>query len=175
MNLLVFISLTLLMFLFVSFFVIWYWIAITNKSPYYPSSLKKIKKLIEDKEIELSPQTKFVDLGSGDGRIVNLFAKFNIARADGVEINPFLSLFSRIWSKLRGYKNVKIFNKDFYNHNLSEYDIVFMFLFEEQAEKIIDKLKKEKQKHEITVISNTFKIKSIEPYKKVDTFYFYKI
>lgn len=167
------ISLMLIIFVMMLFFVVWFWIALSNKTPYYPSNLTKLKKLAKEGELKIDNSTKFIDIGSGDGRIVNWFASQNPQKAHGIEINPFLSLFSRVSSFLRR-NEVKIINKNFLNHNFEDYNLVFMFLFDEQTSKLSPKLKAELDDKAI-VISNTFKVKDMEPFKIVDGFYFYKI
>ncbi|MCS7317901.1 MAG: class I SAM-dependent methyltransferase [Candidatus Dojkabacteria bacterium] len=175
MTLVAILSLLIMIFLLILFFVIWFWINLSNKSPYYPSIVKKIQSLVDDKEISISANTKFVDLGSGDGRVVFYFAKLNILQADGIEINPFLSLLSRFLKTVLRLKNVKIYNKDFLKHDLGCYNLVYMFLIDNQIDKLLEKIKQEKKNSEVIVISNTFQSSKFLPYKKVDTFYFYKI
>lgn len=72
------------------------------------------------------PQFKnFLDLGSGDGKVV-LIASLFCENAEGVEIDNFLHKKAiRIQTKL-GLRNVKFHNKDFFEHDISSYDVLFL-------------------------------------------------
>lgn len=152
-------------------YLLWSWL---TKTPFYPSQLKKLDKLFNEKEIPIDSSTNFIDIGSGDGRIMIWAAKKG-ALAHGIEYNPFLSLLTRVKTALKGLsKKVKVFNKDFKNHDYSNYNIVYMYLFPEHMNILKDKLFKE-LKPGSTIITNTFTLEEVEPYKIVDKFYFYKI
>lgn len=65
---------------------------------------------------------RFLDLGSGDGRIVIEFSKIGLD-AIGFEINPFLVLFSK-YKITRNKSKAKIFLKDYWRENLEEFDYI---------------------------------------------------
>jgi len=77
----------------------------------------------------LKPQVKFIDLGSGDGRVVFLAALFG-AKAYGIEYDTRLVDISR--KAQEGLKDVIETNKvnfiqgDFLKHDLSQYDIMYL-------------------------------------------------
>jgi hypothetical protein len=61
--------------------------------PYVPASESQVKNVLS--AIRHRPAgSKFVDLGSGDGRISIAAAKAGFM-ADGIELNPWLALYSR--------------------------------------------------------------------------------
>ena len=70
----------------------------------------------------------FIDLGSGDGRVVMLASLFT--KAEGIEADPWLhSVAMRIKERLStipGIKNAKLHQKDFMGHDLSRYDLLFI-------------------------------------------------
>jgi len=82
-----------------------------SDAPYLPSYKKSsdekcLNELFEFLEEYRNKKIKFIDLGSGDGRIVIEFAKRNY-ESYGVEINPFLVLLSKWKIKKEGLKMQK--------------------------------------------------------------------
>ena len=76
---------------------------------------------------QIKPQTKAVDLGSGDGRIVIALARAGVD-AVGYEINPILAW----WSRIRIYRlglqsRARIYNQSFWSADLSGFDVVMIF------------------------------------------------
>ncbi len=63
-------------------------------TPFYPSRLKQIDELWSVFNIDPKGK-KFVDIGSGDGRTV-IWASKKGFKSTGIEINPFLTIFSRL-------------------------------------------------------------------------------
>ncbi|CAG1022605.1 hypothetical protein DOJK_01778 [Patescibacteria group bacterium] len=150
-------------------YLIWSWF---TKTPFYPSKTKPLNDLIKD--LNISADTNFVDIGSGDGRIVVWAAKkgFN---AEGIEFNPFLSLISRALITLnRVGKNAQIFNKDFNNHNFSKYNVAYLYIFPEHMDKLENKLFNEMPAGGI-VITNTFKFTNRQPSSTYNRYYIYKV
>jgi len=77
------------------------------------------------KKIKLNKFKNFLDIGSGDGKIV-LIASLFCKNAEGVEIDELLHHKAiEIQAKLR-IPNVKFRNIDFFEHELSEYDVLFL-------------------------------------------------
>ncbi|MEP7104081.1 MAG: hypothetical protein ABI721_05215 [Candidatus Dojkabacteria bacterium] len=146
-----------------------------NQTPFYPSSVKKLDKLIKDGEIKLPDDVRFVDIGSGDGRFVVWAARSGFSKADGIEYNPFLSLFAKfrlLISRLNGKSTIH--NKDFNKHDFSDYNVAYMYIFSEHMDRIKQKLFSE-MKPGSMVISNTFKFKDLEPDQVVGRFNIYKV
>lgn len=77
------------------------------------------------KKLNLQKFNKFIDLGSGDGKIA-LIASLFCKEAHGVEIDD--ELFEKsleIKNKLK-IKNAIFYNKDMFDHSIKDYDIVFL-------------------------------------------------
>ncbi len=75
------------------------------------------------KTIKLEKFRSFVDLGSGDGKVVSIASLFT--KAIGIEIDRELVMHSeRIKNKLN--INAKFIEGDFLKHNLSKFDFVFI-------------------------------------------------
>ena len=71
-------------------------IAVFTGAPFLPTGKKYVEEMLDVAAIQ--PDERFVDLGSGDGRLV-IAAAHRGARAVGYEINPFLVAIAyfRIW------------------------------------------------------------------------------
>jgi len=167
-------SIFFILFLLLLFIIILFWLTHTNQSPYYPTETYRLKLLIEKGELKIDNNTKFIDVGSGDGRVVDLISQYKPKFAHGIDINPFLTLASKLSFFIKRRKNTKIFNGNFFNHNFSGYNLVYAFIFTESLEKLLNKLNKEVDEGCI-LVSNTFRLSSISPFKIIDNFYFYKI
>lgn len=151
------------------FYLIWSWI---NQTPFYPSKTKPLNDLL--KELNITGNINFIDIGSGDGRIVRWAAKqgFN---ADGIEFNPFLTLYSRSVITLKGLRNrAKIFNKDFRNHDFSKYDFAYLYIFPEHMDSVSNKLFSEMKKGSV-VVTNTFKFTKLTPDRTFGKYYIYYV
>lgn len=153
-----------------SFYLIWSWL---RKTPFYPSSARNLQELVNSGKVRLPPEINFIDVGSGDGRIVNIAADFSKS-AEGIEFNPFLSLISRFLLFVRGKRNTMIHNKDFNNHDFSNYNFVYLYIFGEHMDAIRTKLIKELTPGSV-MVTNTFKFKDLEPDLKDDRYYIYYI
>ena len=77
------------------------------------------------KKIGLKRFKRFLDIGSGDGKVVLIAAMF-CKSAEGIEIDDILhSKALEIQAKL-GIRNAKFHNKDFFEHDFSKYDALFL-------------------------------------------------
>lgn len=76
------------------------------------------------KKLNLNKFSSFIDLGSGDGKIT-LIASLFCKQAEGVEIDEELFEKSLETQKKLNIKNAVFHNKDFFNHPISSYDVVF--------------------------------------------------
>jgi hypothetical protein len=125
-------------------------------APYVPtldSSTEQALRLLN-----LKPGQVFVDLGSGDGRVLAAASRRGLI-AIGYELNPILVLASR-W-RLRSYKKAKVHWKSFWRADLSSADGVFVFLADLHMKRLGRLLSR--QKRHLKVASHAFEI----PGKKV--------
>ena len=77
------------------------------------------------KKLKLSKFKNFLDIGSGDGKVV-LIASLFCRNAEGVEIDKFLhSKAVEIKDKFK-IGNAAFHNKDFFEHDFSKYDALFL-------------------------------------------------
>src|SRR3989344_5870054 len=92
-------------------------------APWFPTWSRDITRFL--KLAEIKPGEKFYDLGCGDGKLVFAAAGAG-ARAVGYEISllPYLIALGRSFY----VKNTKIIFKNFWKADLSDADVVYIFL-----------------------------------------------
>ncbi len=114
---------------------------------------------------QLKPGEVFFDLGAGDGRTVIMAAKEFGARAVGVELREDLAkrALSSVYEE--GLQDrVTIVNGDMFNVDLSQADVVFLYLTTSANEKIKPKLEAE-LKPGARVVSHDYEIVGWKPVK----------
>lgn len=74
--------------------------------------------------IGLQKFKNFLDIGSGDGKVV-LIASLFCRNAEGVEIDSFLHNKAEEIKNKFGIRNATFHNKDFFEHDFSEHDALF--------------------------------------------------
>lgn len=128
-------------------------------APWFPTWSRDIERFL--KLAEIKPGQKFYDLGCGDGKLVFAAAGAG-AEAVGFEIAllPYLMALSRSFY----VKNSKILFKDFWKQNLSDADIVYIFLTPKINPKAKLKLEQE-LKPSTKVIAYTWPIDGWVPVK----------
>ncbi len=137
---------------------------------FVPSQPKRIQKMIDF--LEIKPGEKAVDLGSGDGRLVIALAKSG-AESHGYEINPFLVSLARKNIKKAGLEGKAfVFQKNFWNESLSQFDIVTVYGINHIMKGLEEKLEKE-LKQNARVASNAFYFPTWEPIKEGEGVYLY--
>ena len=170
-------ALILLLFLFafaILFLILEIYVVIIGHlkgAPVVPSNRRKIKTMIDAAKIREGERA--VDLGSGDGSVV-LAAARRGACATGIEINPFLVLYSRWRIKRAGLQtNALIIKGDFWAYPLSDTDILFLYLLPKTLQKLEKKFMQE-LKPSARIISNDFQIAGWTPIEVRDKVYLYK-
>lgn len=93
---------------------------------YYPSKMEFVKYIA--KLVEPPSGAKLLDLGCGDGRILDIFGKhYDDIYLYGIEIDPGLVKASRL--KLSRYGGrARILMRDMYREDIDKYDIVYAYL-----------------------------------------------
>jgi len=77
------------------------------------------------KKLKLNKFKNFLDIGSGDGKVV-LIASLFCKNAEGIEIDNFLHSKAQQIKNNFGIKNAVFHNKDFFGHDFSKYDVLFL-------------------------------------------------
>jgi ribosomal protein L11 methylase PrmA len=110
-----------------------------SAAPYLPTKKKDVPRMIELAKIKNDDIV--YDLGSGDGRLIFASAKAGAEQAIGIEVFALPYLFS--WIKSFFYSRTKILYGDFFNYNLSNADVVFIFLLNKSYKRLVEKFKQE--------------------------------
>ncbi len=141
-------------------FIFYLCIAFVTGAPFVPSTNPTAQAMI--KLAGIKPGMKVYDLGAGDGKLLFLAAREG-ATAIGLEINPLLVLWVwiKIWIKRVFSKSfnpadgVTVRWKNFWKADLSDADVVFVYLLPWRMERLAAKLKKE-CKPGTLIVSNSF-------------------
>lgn len=116
------------------------------------------------------------DLGSGDGTALIVAVKEFGVRGIGIEIDPLRVFISKISIKLNGLSDkVRIIKGNFFENDISEASVVFVYLVPKALEKLKPKFEKE-LKPGTRIVSYRYKINMplIKEDKK-NKIYLYKI
>ncbi len=111
-------------------------------APWVPTWKKDFERIAE--LADLKPGETFVELGCGNGRVCRAVAeRFPHAKVVGVELSVAQFVIAYMHTRLSGLKNAHIQFGNAFHADLSNTDVVYMFLMPETYEKIRPKLEKE--------------------------------
>ena len=130
-------------------------------APWVPTKKKDVERFL--KLADIKPGQKVYDIGCGDGRIICAASN---AGAKGVGYEIFLAPYFFAKIKSLFYKNCKIKFKDFWRADLSDADIIYIFLIPQQYKKLEKKLRNELKKG-TKVIAYVWPIEEWQP-KEMD-------
>jgi hypothetical protein len=150
-------SVLLIIFLVLAGFLAW---TAISGAPWVPVRRFDVKQLLDDAGV--SQGTYYVELGSGDGRLLKAAARRG-AKVVGYELNPLLWLIS--WCRTLGYKNCTVRLADFWRADLAQADVVMAFLVPRTMPKLDSKAAKE-MKPTAQLISYIFAIPGKKPLKR---------
>ncbi len=129
-----------------------------SSAPWLPTRRKEMERVLE--AADLKPGQKFVDLGSGDGRLL-----LAAARRGALAIGYDLSLIPYMVSRARiifARSSAKALLRDFHGQNLSDADVIYMFLTPPAMPKLAAKLRNE-MKPGAKAVSYCFPLPGWEP------------
>lgn len=182
LNLIFYLLLISLLLIFLIFMSIYGFSLIVSSmfgAPYVPTKNRLAEEILQ--EVKFKKNGLFVELGSGDGRIIRTAVKKYQLRGLAVDINTLLIIWSRFLARLdRIDKRISFANKNILSVDLSGTDYLYLFLFPELIDKLIPNFKKQLKRGTI-IISHGFPVKGYEKklFKKVprNTFptYYYRI
>lgn len=128
-------------------------LAFVTGGPFVPSRKSSVEAMVRLAHIK--DGQRIIDVGSGDGRVLFAAAKKG-AIATGIEINPYLVLFTRIRALLSPYRGaIRAHWQNLWNADLSGADTVFVYLLPWRMEELAAKLNRELRPGS-TVITNSF-------------------
>ena len=138
-------------------------------APYLPTFGKKLNSMFDLIRNHVShsqymqherTQLRFVDLGSGDGRVVFRAAREGLFdKSVGYEINPALHIFANFRRLItpRYWTNTQFYMRDLWKTPLHQYDVVAVYGLSPIMQRLGTKLEKELKDGSI-VVSNVFAI-----------------
>jgi precorrin-6B methylase 2 len=123
-----------------------------------------VKVLKEQLHNHKSDSPKVIyEMGSGWGPLaIDAARTFPQAHIIGLELSPIPLWFSRIRCFLFGHKNVTFKMKDFFDEDLSDADIILLYMLESVLTKLEPKFIAE-LKPGTVIVSNTFEIRGWKP------------
>ncbi len=125
-----------------------------NKLAIFFPSFSGMLSIIQD-FADVDKDDVIYDLGSGDGRVLEVFAKKGI-KCVGVEQDRILNNLAR--KRLKKYNNVKIIQGNIFDQNLSEATVIIAYLSKFVTRRLQKKIKKEcKKGTKIILVSYRFK------------------
>ncbi|KAI1280828.1 hypothetical protein HDE_13806 [Halotydeus destructor] len=130
--------------------------------PYVPATDVQVANVLKG----LPKKTgSLIDLGSGDGRIVHAAAAQGFT-STGVELNPWLVLYSKLKARTLGVSDKCLFTKrDLWKVNLAEYNNVVIFGVSEMMPSLEKKLIQDldSSNNEVRVVACRFPLAKKEP------------
>ena len=143
-------------------------------APYVPSLVKELR-LAFTKLYPLSKKDLIVDLGSGDGVVLKVANEFG-AKCFGIELNPFLVLFTK-W-RFRKNKSITIKHGNLFKEDFpTGTTVVYVFGDARDIEGMKSAIKKQAKrlKRDLFVLSNGFEFPGLKAEKNYRTYFLYKI
>jgi len=124
-----------------------------------PDVVRRMLEIAETKKGEV-----LYDLGSGDGRVlIAAVQQFRVSKAVGVEMRHDLVKRARDAVAESGLTDkIKIFHKDIFEVDVSEADIITLYLTTSGNNKLKPKLEKE-LRHETRIVSHDFSFSAWGP------------
>ena len=166
----------LVFFIFLQFlaltFIFYIFIAALIGAPFLPSGKNAVKQMVNMADIKKGDIC--TDLGSGDGRIVMEMAKKG-ARVYGLEVNPFLVLWSRFRIKKAHLENnAMIVWKSFWKEDFYKYDVITVYGIPNIMPRLEKKLLKETNS-DVRIISYLFRFPNLKIQKNNNGVFLYRL
>lgn len=121
--------------------------------------------------VNLKPGQAIIDLGCGDGRVLNEAARLGLYGV-GYEINPLLVVIAKL-NTFKHRKLIKIIWGNYWTKKWPKTDVIFVFLLDKYMSKL-DKKINECQYKPIVLVSFAFKIPARKAVKTSNGIYLYK-
>jgi len=134
--------------------------ALKSDAPYVPMKPEVVKKLVD--LAQAKPESVWLDLGSGDGRVlIEAVRRYNV-KGWGIERISSLRVLARMrLLKADLFKNVRITGGDFFKQDFSKADVISFYLLPKTNERLIEKLRREAKKGAI-LVAHRFPIPDME-------------
>lgn len=138
-------------------------------APFLPTLSSRVDDAVE--LLNLKPGQTMLELGCGDGRLLNAVAK-NKVYAIGYELNPLLVIYAKLLTwKNRKYVSVKWAN--YWRVDWPEADGMYVFLLNPYMSKLHNKVVQYAGNRKFTVVSFAFQIPDKKPVKENNSMFLY--
>lgn len=148
-------------------------------SPYVATRRKVVLEIL--KEVKFKRNGLFVELGSGDGRIIRTAVKKYHLKGLAIDVNGLINLWAKILSRLdKTSQNIVFKTENIFNVDLKKADYLYLFLMPDLLKKLVSKFDHELKENTI-IISHGFPLDDYKNklIKKVDRSpfptYYYKV
>jgi len=139
--------------------------------PFVPSSDEKTLTMMRLANIR--PHEKVIDLGAGEGKLVLAMAAKG-ADVTGIEIDGERATMTINNVAAAGLQErVRIINGNFWQHDLSNYDLIVLYGVPSIMERLEKKIANE-AKPTVRIVSNHFTFPNWKPAKTVNNVYLYR-
>ena len=130
-------------------------------APFVQTPLEVAKKMLDLSQVK--PGEVLYDLGCGDGRLVILAAKDFGAKSTGIELREDLVERAKTEIKRLNLENkVRVIQGNFFDVNISDADVVTLYLTSSANERLRPKLEAELRQG-ARIISHDFKVPGWKP------------
>lgn len=134
--------------------------------PYVPATTSQVDNVLRALR---GRSGRFVDLGSGDGRIVLSAAQAGFSPAEGVELNPWLVIYSKVQALRQGLSSKTAFHKkDLWKFSLKPYPNIVIFGVEEMMKDLEAKLEDEAEDG-THIVACRFPLPTLKPVEIIGT------
>lgn len=162
--------LTAFLFLFLAAVIVFAVIVVTafigfwqTRVPYVRSSYEDTLQLLD--KVSVTPDTKFYDLGSGDGRVVFLVEKLYGSRAVGYELTFWTHWQARLRQRLTR-SSVQLHRKNFFKESWADADVIYCFLYPPLMRSIEEKFLAD-CKPGTVLVTRDFKLPTLQPIEEL--------
>jgi hypothetical protein len=136
-----------------------------TRVPYVTTSKKYFPVIFEN--MKITPETVIYDLGCGAGSFLFAAEKLKPKKLVGFELLALHAWWGRLKAKILKSK-VKIYRRDFFKANLSEADIIYLFLVKSIVLKVWEKIRKEGKRGAL-IVTLSDEIPDVKYLKKFKT------
>lgn len=129
-------------------------IYVRTRVPHVATPRKRLTIILS--EMHVTPDTVIYDMGCGTGNVLFAAEKFHPKKLIGFELSALHAWYGQCKAWLR-HSQVQIYRQNFYQVNISEADIIYVFLVQSAVEKLWPKIKREaKPGAKVIVLCNHF-------------------
>lgn len=152
--------------------ILGYFLLILYMSQRGANYVRTPKKVVDTALSVLKPGDVFIDLGFGNGEVLEAAIQKGAAKAIGYELD-FIR-YIKTWWKLRHRQGIQLIYADVWSADLSNADLVFTFFTDIHMQKLYKKAKREMNKGS-WFVSYVHKVPDVTPTKKIEDVHYFQI